>query len=102
MHWLEIGALDMNKRIKKKHNPRFSLKALGFSFSELEQVLGHDIDHKIKRLLANRRYHERRKKPKNTGMIELTTGMLEKIWIVEVEQSFHPIMDYYENKSKEE
>ena len=91
----------MNKRIKKKRKPRFNLRLLGFSFFELEQVLGHEIDHKIKRSLANRRYREYRKEPKNGGMIELTTSMLEKMWTIAVEQSFYP-MDYYENKSMEE
>ena len=91
----------MNKRIKKKRKPRFNLKLLGFSFFELEQVLGHEIDHKIKRSLANRRYREYRKEPMNGKMIELTTSMLEKMWEAAVEQSFYP-MDYYENKTMEE
>lgn len=91
----------MNKRIKKKHMSRFNLRLLGFSFFELEQALGHDIDHKIKRSLANRRFREYRKEPKNTGMINFTKDLLEKIWMTAVEQSFHP-MDYYENKSMEE
>ena len=60
----------MNKRIKKKHKPRFNLRMLGFSFFELEQVLEHDIDHKIKRSLANRRYHEYRKEPRTTEMAD--------------------------------
>ena len=91
----------MNKRIKKKHMPRFNLGLLGFSFYELEKALGHDIDHKIKRSLTNRRFREYRKKPKNTEMIKLITDMFEKIWLASVEQSFHP-MDYYENKSMED
>ena len=91
----------MNKRIKKKHMPRFNLRLLGFSFYELEKALGHDIDHKIKRSLTNRRFREYRKKPKNTEMIKLITDMFEKIWLASVEQSFHP-MDYYENKSMED
>lgn len=91
----------MNKRIRKKHMPRFNLRLLGFSFFELEQALGHDIDHKIKRSLTNHRLREYHKEPKNTEMIELTTSLLEKIWMVAVEQSFHP-MDYYENKSMED
>lgn len=94
----------MNKRIKKKHTPRFNLGLLGFSFfkdAKLEQILGHKIDHKIQRSLINRRFREYRKEPKNTMMIDLTKYMFEKIWLTSVEQSFHP-MDYYENKSMEE
>jgi hypothetical protein len=91
----------MNKRIKKKHRLRFNLRLLGFSFFELEQALGHEIDHKIKRSLANRRYREYRKEPKNGEMVELTTSMLEKMWLASIEQSFYP-MDYYEIKSMEE
>lgn len=91
----------MNKRIKKKHKPRFNLRALGFSFFELERVLEHDIDHKIKRSLTNRRYREHRKEPKNTEMVEFTTSMLEEM-ILLIDKSFYPIMDYYENKSMEE
>lgn len=90
-----------NKRIKKKHNPRFNLRLLGFSFYELEKALGHEIDHKIKRALMNRRFREYRKEPKNTGMIDFTKDLLEKMWLASIEQSFHP-MDYYENKSMEE
>lgn len=91
----------MNKRIRKKHMPRFNLALLGFNCVKLEHVLGHKINHKIKRSLINRRVREYRKEPKNTKMIELTDSMLEKIWMVAVEQSFHP-MDYYENKSMED
>ena len=91
----------MNKRIKKKHNPRFNFRLIVFSFFELEQVLGHDIDHKIKRSLINRRFREYRKEPKNTEMIDFTKDLLGKIWMDSVEQSFHP-MDYYENESMEE
>ena len=91
----------MNKRIKKKHNPRFNLRLLGFSFFDVEQVLGHDIEHKIKRSLINHRFREYRKEPKNAEMIELTTSMLKKMWLDSIEQSFYP-MDYYENKSMEE
>lgn len=91
----------MNKRIKKKHNPRFNLRLLGFSFFELEQALGHEIDHKIKRALINRRFREYRKEPKNTEMINFTKDILEKIWLTAVDQSFYP-MDYYENKSMED
>ena len=94
----------MNKRIKKKHMPRFNLGLLGSSFSKdmkLEQVLGHKIDHKIQRSLINRRFREYRKEPKNTEMIEFTKDLLEKIWLASIEQSFYP-MDYYENKSMEE
>ena len=87
----------MNKRIKKKHKSLFNLGVLGYSFFELEQVLEHDIDHKIKRSLTNRRYREHRKEPK----IELMADLLEKIWLASIEQSFYP-MDYYENKSMEE
>lgn len=94
----------MNKRIKKKHMPRFNLGLLGSSFfkdMKLEQVLGHKIDHKIQRSLINRRFREYRKEPKNTEMIEFTKDLLEKIWLASIEQSFYP-MDYYENKSMEE
>lgn len=94
----------MNKRIKKKHMPRFNLGLLGSSYAKdvnLEQVLGHKIDHKIQRALINRRFREYRKEPKNTGMIDFTKDLLEKIWLASIEQSFHP-MDYYENKSMEE
>ena len=90
----------MNKRIKKKHKPRFNLRMLGFSFFELEQTLGHDIDHKIKRSLTNRRYHESRKEPKNDEMNEFTSSMLEEMTLL-IDRSFYP-MDYYENKSMEE
>lgn len=90
----------MNKRIKKKHMPRFSLRVLGFSFFELEQVLEHDIDHKIKRSLTNRRYREHRKEPKNSEMAEFTTNMLEEMMLL-IDKSFYPIMDYYENESEE-
>lgn len=88
----------MNKRIKKKHMPCFSLRVLGFSFFELEQVLEHDIDHKIKRSLTNRRYREHR--PKNSEMAEFTTNMLEEMMLL-IDKSFYPIMDYYENESEE-
>lgn len=91
----------MNKRIKKKHKLRFNLRALGFSFFELEQVLGHDIDHKIKRSLTNRRYREYRKEPKTTEMAEFTTSMLEEMMLL-IDKSFYPMMDYYENESMEE
>lgn len=40
----------MNKRIKKKHNPRFNFRLIVFSFFELEQALGPNIDHKIKKI----------------------------------------------------
>lgn len=90
----------MNKRIKKKHKPRFNLGLLGLSFVKLEQALGHDIDHKIKRALINRRFREYRKEPKNTETIDFSKDMLEKMLISSVKQSFHPI-DYYENKSME-
>lgn len=91
----------MNKRIKKKHTPRFNLRALGYSFFELEQVLEHDIDHKIKRSLTNRRCREHRKEPKNTEMVEFTTSMLEEMMLL-IDKSFYPMMDYYENESMEE
>ena len=91
----------MNKRIKKKHKLRFNLRALGFSFFELEQVLGHDIDHKIKRALTNRRYRESRKEPRNNEMVEFTTSMLEEMMLL-IDKSFYPMMDYYENESMEE
>lgn len=91
----------MNKRIRKKHMPRFNLALLGFNCVKLERVVGRKIDHKIKRSLINRRFREYRKEPKNTEMIELMDGMLEKMWIIAVEQSFHP-MGYYENKSMED
>lgn len=90
----------MNKRIKKKRMSRFNLRVLGFSFFELEQVLEHDIDHKIKRSLTNRRYHEHQKEPKNTEMAEFTTNMLEEMMLL-IDKSFYPIMDYYENESEE-
>lgn len=81
----------MNKRIKKKRKPRFNLKLLGFSFFELEQSLGHEIDHRTKRSLANRRYREYRKEPKNGEMVELTTSMLEEMWLASIKQSFYPM-----------
>jgi hypothetical protein len=90
----------MNKRIRKKHTPRFNLRLLGFSFYELEKALGHGIDHKIKRSLTNRRLRKYRREPKNTKMIELTTNMFEKMWMASIEQSFYQ-MDYFENKSQE-
>ena len=91
----------MNKRIKKKHKSLFNLGVLGYSFFELEQVLEHDIDHKIKRSLTNRRYREHRKEPKNTEMAEFTTSMLEEMMLL-IDKSFYPMMDYYENESMEE
>lgn len=81
----------MNKRIKKKRKPRFNLRLLGFSFFELEQALGHEINHKIKRSLANRRYREYRKEIKNGEMVELTTSMLEEMWLASIKQSFYPM-----------
>ena len=81
----------MNKRIKKQRKPRFNLRLLGFSFFELEQVLGHEIDHKIKKSLANRRYREYRKELKNGEMVELTTSMLEEMWLASIKQSFYPM-----------
>ena len=90
----------MNKRIKKKRKPRFNLRALGYSFFELERVLEHDIDHKIKRALTNRRYREHRKEPKNTEMVEFTTSMLEEMMLL-IDKSFYPMMDYYENELEE-
>lgn len=90
----------MNKRIRKKHKPRFNLRLLGLSFFKLEQALGHGIDHKIKRALINRRLREYRREPKNTKMIEITTDIFEKMWMASIEQSFYP-MDYFENKSQE-
>ena len=91
----------MNKRIKKKRKPRFNLRVLGYSFFELERVLEHDIDHKIKRALTNRRYREHRKEPKNSEMVEFTTSMLEEMMLL-IDKSFYPMMDHYENKSMEE
>jgi hypothetical protein len=91
----------MNKRIKKKHNPRFNFRLIVFSFFELEQALGSDIDHKIKRSLINRRLREYRKEPKNTEMIDFNGVLLEEMRMASIEQSFHP-MNYYENKSMEE
>ena len=91
----------MNKRIKKKRMPRFNLRVLGYSFFELEQTLGHNIDHKIKRSLTNRRYREHRKEPKTTEMVEFTTSMMEEMMLL-IDKSFYPMMDYYENESKEE
>lgn len=91
----------MNKRIKKKHKLRFNLRVLGYSFFELERVLEHDIDHKIKRALTNRRYREHRKEPKNTEMVEFTTSMLEEMMLL-IDKSFYPMMDHYENESMEE
>lgn len=90
----------MKKRIKKKRKTLFNLRALGYSFFGLEQVLEHDIDHKIKRALTNRRYREHRKEPKTTEMAEFTTSMLEEMMLL-IDKSFYPIMDYYENKSEE-
>lgn len=92
----------MNKRIRKKHKPRFNIRLLFlvFNFYELEKGLGHSIDYKIKRSLTNHRLREYRREPKNTKMIELTTDMFEKIWMTSIEQSFYP-MDYFENKSQE-
>ena len=91
----------MNKRIKKKHKPRFNLRELGYGFFGLERVLEHDIDHKIKRALTNRRYRERQKRPKNTEMVEITTSMLEEMMLL-IDKSFYPMMDHYENESMEE
>ena len=90
----------MNKRIKKKRMPRFNLRVLGYSFFELEQVLGHDIDHKIKKALTNRRYRESRKEPNSTEMVEFTTSMLEEMMLL-IDKSFYPMMDYYENELEE-
>lgn len=87
----------MNKRIKKKHKPRFNLGLLGLSFFKLEQVLGHGIDHKIKRALINRRLRGYHKESKNTEMFDSTKDRLEKIWMASIKQSFNS-MDYYENK----
>jgi hypothetical protein len=89
----------MNKRIKKKHKSRFNLRALGYGFFGLERVLEHDIDHKIKRALTNRRYREHRKEPKNTKMVEFS--MLEEMMLL-IDKSFYPMMDHYENESMEE
>ena len=69
----------MNKRIKKKHNPRFNFRLIVFSFFELEQALGPDIDHKIKRSLINRRLRKYRKEPKNTEMINFNGVLLEEM-----------------------
>lgn len=91
----------MNKRIKKKRMPRFNLRVIGYSFFELERVLEHDIDHKIKRALTNRRYHEHRKEPNSTEMVEFTTSMLEEMMLL-IDKSFYPMMDHYENESMEE
>lgn len=91
----------MNKRIKKKRMPRFNLRVIGYSFFELERVLEHDIDHKIKRSLSNRRYRESRKEPNNNEMVEFTTSMLEEMMLL-IDKSFYPMMDYYENESMEE
>lgn len=90
----------MNKRIKKKRMPRFNLRVIGYSFFELEQVLEHDIDHKIKRSLTNRRYREHRKEPKTTEMAEFTTSMMEEMMLL-IDKSFYPMMDYYENELEE-
>jgi hypothetical protein len=72
---------------------------LGYGFFGLERVLGHDIDHKIKRALTNRRYREHRKEPKNTKMVEFS--MLEEMMLL-IDKSFYPMMDHYENESMEE
>ena len=92
----------MNKRIRKKHKPRFNLGLLYLSnFSKLENIVGHKIDHKIKRAMQNNRKRECRKEPKNSQMIEITRDMLERILLGSIERSFYP-MDYFENKSMEE
>ena len=73
----------MNKRIKKKYNTRFNLRLIGFSFYKLEQVLGHGIDHKIKRSLTNRRMREYRKEKRNTrviGDVSNITNLLDDVW----------------------
>lgn len=91
----------MNKRIRKKHKPRFNLGLLYLSnFRKLENIIGHEIDHKIKRSMQNNIKREYRKEPKNSRMIEITRDVLERIMFASIEQSFYP-MDYFENKSME-
>ena len=92
----------MNKRIRKKHRPRFNLSLLDLSsFHKLENIVGHTIDHKIKRSMQNDTKRKYRKEPKNSQMIEITRDVLKRIMFASIEQSFYP-MDYFENKSMEE
>lgn len=75
----------MNKRIKKKHNPYFSIRCLMFVFNfyELEKAMGRRIDHKIKRSLSNRRMREYRKEKRNTcviGDVSNITNLLDDVW----------------------
>lgn len=91
----------MNKRIKKKHLPRFNLGLLGLNFTKLEERVGHKIDHKIKRSMVNRYKREYRKEPKNSQMIYTVRDMLDRIMDASINQSFYP-MDHFENKSMEE
>lgn len=75
----------MNKRIKKKHRPRFTVVMLALSIDKLEQKVGHEIDHKIKRSLINRRLREHRKEPKRREMVAFSTDLLDKIRTASIE-----------------
>jgi hypothetical protein len=75
----------MNKLIRKKHNPYFSISSLMFVFNfyELEKVLGHSINHKIKRSLTNRRMRKYRKEKRNTcviGDVGNITNLFDNVW----------------------
>lgn len=97
----------MNKRIKKKHEPRFNmymLCAMGV-LHRCEIILGHKVAHKTERRLSNMIKRNWYKNRRNNKMLEDTFDTFEyivnNIMLGVVEQSFHP-MDYYENKSMEE
>ncbi|MBR5297761.1 MAG: hypothetical protein IKU29_07850 [Parabacteroides sp.] len=60
----------MNKRIKKKHAPRFSMYMLCVMgvLHKLEIILGHKVEHKIERRLSNmirRNWYKNRRNTEN-------------------------------------
>lgn len=94
----------MNKRIKKKHMPRFNMYMLCVMgiLHKYEIILGHKVEHKTERRLSNMMkrnwYKNRRNNKKHEDAFKYT---MNDIMLGVVEQSFHP-MDYYENKPMED
>lgn len=92
-----------NKRIKKKHTPRFSMymMCVMYNLHKFELILGHKVEHKIARKLSNSMKRKCYKNLSNNKKHEEAfNNALDNFLLDVVEQSFHP-MDYYENKSME-
>jgi hypothetical protein len=94
----------MNKRIKKKHMPRYNMYMLCVYavLRRFEIAMGHKVEHKAERRLSNMMkrnwYKNRRNNKKHEDAFKYA---MNNFLLGVVEQSLHP-MDYYENKSMEE